>query len=115
MAATNSSGEDIQAGGLVEAIRDAYAGKPTLGPLAAQVLMQASAQPAPPGHDLTPREREVLTLMTMGLTNAEMGERLMLSISTVNFHVSNILSKLGATNHTEAASLAVKYRSVSTG
>ncbi|MCB0176247.1 MAG: response regulator transcription factor [Anaerolineae bacterium] len=37
----------------------------------------------------------------------------MLSISTVNFHVSNILSKLGATNRTEAASLAVKHRLVS--
>jgi NarL family two-component system response regulator LiaR len=105
--------KDVQAEELVVAIRAAHAGRPTLNPLAAQALMHAAVQPAKPGHDLTQREQEVLNLMTRGLTNAEIAGRLTLSASTVNFHVSNILSKLGTINRTEAVSLALKQGLVS--
>jgi NarL family two-component system response regulator LiaR len=105
--------KDVQAEELVTAIRAAHTGRPTLDPSAAQALMHAAAQPVKPGYDLTQREREVLNLMALGLTNAEIAGRLTLSASTVNFHVSNILSKLGTINRTEAVSLAVKHGLVS--
>jgi NarL family two-component system response regulator LiaR len=105
--------KDVQAEELVTAIRAAHTGRPTLGLVATQALMHATVQPTKPHYDLTRREREVLTLMTNGLTNVDIAERLTLSASTVNFHVSNILSKLGTLNRTEAVSLAVKDRLVS--
>lgn len=56
---------------------------------------------------LTTRELEVLRLMRHGLRNSDIASALTLSESTVEFHVSNILSKLGATNRTEAAERAL--------
>ncbi|WP_202619237.1 helix-turn-helix transcriptional regulator [Ornithinimicrobium cavernae] len=56
--------------------------------------------------DLTPREREVLTLVAQGRTNGEIGKQLFISTKTVSVHVSNILAKLGANGRTEAAALA---------
>ncbi len=97
---------------LVEAIRAAYAGRPTLAPAAAQALVQATAHPPEPSYDLTRREREVLTLMVKGLSNAKIAEQLTVSPSTVNYHVGNILSKLDVANRTEAVSLAVQQKLV---
>jgi len=94
---------------LAVAIRAAYAGRPTLAPEATQVLLRAATQPPPPGQDLTPREREVLALMVKGLNNSEIAERLTISHSTVKFHVSSILAKLGATRRVEAVALAVQH------
>ena len=96
---------------LAAAIRAAKAGRPTLAPEAAQALIRqtTSPAPAPPGHDLSPREREVLGLMTLGLSNRVIAERLYISASTVDFHVSNILAKLGVATRTEAVALAVQH------
>jgi DNA-binding CsgD family transcriptional regulator len=55
---------------------------------------------------LTGREREVLELVSQGLTNREIGERLYMSEKTASVHVSRILSKLGAANRAEAAASA---------
>ena len=60
--------------------------------------------------ELTDRQLEVLALIVEGLSNAQIAERLTISLPTARFHVSTILSKLGATNRAEAAALAVKHR-----
>ena len=55
---------------------------------------------------LTPREREVLRLMSRGLSNRQIGEELFITQKTASVHVSNILAKLGAATRTEAAAIA---------
>ncbi len=100
----NASAEE-----LAKAIRAAKQGKRTLAPEAADSLVHLMNQEPTPGHDLTEREREVLALMSEGLNNNEIAERIFLSVSTVKFHVSAILSKLGVTNRIEAVALAVAH------
>ena len=103
--------KDVSVDELTEAIRAAHAGRPTLAPEAAQVLIQATrtTREGPElGHDLTPREREVLALMVEGLNNPQIGERLFISVTTVRSHVSNIFSKLGVSNRAEAVALALR-------
>jgi DNA-binding CsgD family transcriptional regulator len=55
---------------------------------------------------LTDREREVLTLLTRGMSNREIGTELFITPKTASVHVSNILAKLGAASRTEAAAIA---------
>jgi two-component system, NarL family, response regulator LiaR len=100
--------KNVTAEELVNSIRRSVAGQPSLSPEAAQVLIQNVNEPAKPGFDMTDREREVLKLMIEGLSNNQIAERLTLSQSTVKFHVSNVLSKLGVGSRTEAVALAVK-------
>jgi NarL family two-component system response regulator LiaR len=104
--------KNVSADELADAIRAAVAGRPTLAPEAAQALIQAARAPQAPGHDLTEREMEVLALMVEGLNNPDIAERLVVSRSTVKFHVSNVLSKLGVASRTEAVSLALKHKLV---
>lgn len=94
--------KDVDADDLANAIRQAFAGKPTLAPEAAQILIQASRQVYHPGIDLTGREREVLALLVEGRTNPEIARILVVSKSTVKFHVSSILNKLQVSSRTEA-------------
>jgi PAS domain S-box-containing protein len=62
---------------------------------------------------LTDTEKEVLKLMVEGQTNFQIAERLVISTSTIKFHVGNILRKLGAANRTEAVILALRRYIVS--
>jgi NarL family two-component system response regulator LiaR len=102
--------KNISADELAKAIRSACAGRPTLSPEAAEALIHTArkAGELAPGHDLTAREREVLALMVEGLNNLEIADKLVISRSTVKFHVSNILSKLHVTSRTEAVALALQ-------
>jgi NarL family two-component system response regulator LiaR len=100
--------KNVSADELARAIREAHAGRPTLAPEAAQALIQATRRSPEIGFDLTEREREVLALLVEGLNNPEVAERLVVSRSTVKFHVSSILSKLGVASRTEAVAVAVK-------
>lgn len=93
---------------LAEAIRAAHAGRPALAPEAAQALLHAAQQPDTTSIHLTPREREVLTLLVRGLSNPEIAERLVVSRSTVKFHVSAILSRLGMDSRIEAVATALQ-------
>ena len=100
----NASAEQLE-----QAVQAANQGRPTLDPVATRVLMKA-ADPSPTlGHDLTDRENEVLALLSSGKTNKEIAKALTLSPGTVRVYVSNILTKLGANNRTEAASLAIQH------
>ncbi|MBN1890943.1 MAG: response regulator transcription factor [Thermoflexales bacterium] len=104
--------KNVSADELADAIRKACAGRATLAPEAAQVLVRAAQQPPAPGFDLTSREKEVLALMVEGLSNPDIAGRLVVSQSTVKFHVSSILSKLGVSGRTEAVALALKHKLV---
>jgi NarL family two-component system response regulator LiaR len=100
--------KNVSADELGRAIRAARVGQPTLAPEAAQALITRVTAPKSPGHDLSPREREVLGLMVQGLNNPDIAERLVVGRSTVKFHVSSILGKLGVQSRTEAVALAVQ-------
>lgn len=102
----------VSADELAWAIRAAHAGRATLSPEAVQALVHAASQAPPRSFDLTERELAVLALMVEGLNNTEIAARLTVSPSTVKSHVSNVLSKLGAANRTEAVTLALRNRLV---
>ena len=102
----------VSAAELIAAIKGVVEGKTSLSPEAAQVLVQGLKQPHPETHDLTGREQEILALLVDGLPNHQIAEKLVVSQSTVKFHVSNILSKLEVSTRTEAVALALKHKLV---
>ncbi|WP_129628399.1 response regulator [Candidatus Oscillochloris fontis] len=103
--------KNISARELAAAIKAAKAGKPTLAPEATQALVHASQQPQE-SEGLTERERDVLKLLVEGLNNAEIAERLVVSLSTVKYHISNILMKLGVDNRVAAVTKAIQKKMV---
>ncbi len=104
--------KNVSANELVTAIKGAVSGQSRLSPEAAQVLIQDIKEPPAPTYDLTDREKEILALMVEGLPNNTIADRLVVSQSTVKFHVSNVLSKLGVSSRTEAVALALKHHLV---
>ena len=102
--------KDVTADELAEAIHAAVKGKPTLAPEATQALIHASMKPAETVPELTDRELDVLRLMVAGNSNPEIAKELVVSLSTVKFHVSAILSKLQVGSRTEAVSLALREK-----
>ncbi len=99
--------KSITAEELVQAIRAAFQGTTVLSPEAAQVLAREPA--VPNEYHLTPREYEVLQLLVRGWNNHDIAKALHISLSTVQFHVSNILEKLKVHNRIEAATLALQH------
>jgi len=99
---------------LLHVVRAAWRGERRVSSVVQQML---SAQPPRhvPGDDLTPRERDLLGLMARGLSNREIATQCGIALPTVKFHVTNIMSKLGADNRTAAVIAALRYRIVSIG
>jgi NarL family two-component system response regulator LiaR len=96
---------------LLQAIRDTYRNQPVLGPEIARKLMEEiQGGESQTGSDasLTDREVEILQQMALGLTNQEIADVLVLSERTVRTHVTNILSKLGLSNRTQAVLYALR-------
>jgi DNA-binding NarL/FixJ family response regulator len=94
---------------IFNAIRVVHAGGALLQPvIASKLLRQVSRDAQPEPDPLTERELEVLRLMAQGQMNKEIAAALVISERTVKFHVSAILSKLGAGNRTEAVTLAAQ-------
>lgn len=103
--------KNVSARELATAIKSAKEGKITLSTEAAQALVRATQQ-VEKTETLTDREVEVLKLMVEGLNNAEIGERLVVSLSTVKYHISNILMKLGVDNRVAAVTTAIQKKLV---
>lgn len=104
--------KNVSAAELTDAIRAAMNNQPSLSPEAAQVLISRVTDPVDEGFGLTQREMEILALMVEGLPNNGIAEKLIVSRSTVKFHVSNVLSKLGVSSRTEAVTVALKQHLV---
>jgi NarL family two-component system response regulator LiaR len=96
---------------LAAAIRRAAAGRATLGSEATAALIHASLRHRP-AEELTRREHEVLALMIKGLDNPAIARQLVVSRSTVKFHVSSILAKLGTPSRAGAVAHAVEHHLV---
>jgi DNA-binding NarL/FixJ family response regulator len=94
---------------LVQAVRAAADGEALIAPSVTVRLLSTFARldsrlaPAQPVEPLTPREEEVLIAVARGLTNAEIGDLLHISLSTVKSHLAALMAKLGVRNRVEIA------------
>ncbi|AGS67985.1 response regulator [Streptomyces collinus] len=105
--------KQIKGSDLVSAVRTVASGQSMLDPATTARLMRSlraepARAPSVPTElaDLSPRERDILTLIGDGLTNREIGKRLYLSEKTVKNHISRLLTKLGVQRRVQAAVLA---------
>jgi two-component system response regulator NreC len=94
---------------LVEAIRRAAAGEVYLHPQLGAKIAAAPPEPAGPPDDLTEREVEILRLIALGHTNAEIGKQLYLSVRTVESHRAHIQQKLRRTTRAELVRYALDH------
>ena len=108
--------KDASAEQLVGAVERAAAGEVPMAPQVTARLVdrflerEPNAGTPPPGvAALSPREREVLSLVAQGLTNPEIAERLVVSLATVKTHVRSILAKLDARDRVQAVLLAHRH------
>jgi DNA-binding NarL/FixJ family response regulator len=102
--------KDAEPREIARAVRAAHAGEALLDPGVAARLVAAIAQPeeARPAQRLTPREREVLAMIGRGMPNKRIARELGVSEKTVKTHVGHLLAKLGVTDRTQAALVAVR-------
>ena len=103
--------KDASADELLEALRAVHQGRTLLAPEVAERLVAGVSAGTP--EPLTARELEVLTLLGQGRSNGEIADMLTNAPRTVKVHVQNILGKLGASNRTEAVSIAVRQKLLS--
>jgi two-component system response regulator DevR len=98
--------KEVRGSSLIEAVRQVAAGKSLLDPAVTGRLLTRLREGAPQDArlaSLTDREREILGLITDGMTNKQIGERLFLAEKTVKNYVSGLLAKLGMQRRTQAA------------
>ena len=107
---------------LVEAIHVIHDGEALLSPSITRRLIEDYARRTDPIkppetllRELTPREREVLTLVARGLSNNEIAQRLIVTEATVKSHVGNVLMKLGLRDRVQAVVLAYENGIVTAG
>jgi DNA-binding NarL/FixJ family response regulator len=89
--------KDVEPDELLRGIRAAARGDASFSPRAARVLLPRT------GHDLSPRERDVLRLVAEGLPNKTIARRLGISEKTVKAHLTSVFTTLGVTDRTSAA------------
>lgn len=94
---------------VLDAVRTVAHGQQVLDPGAIRAMQELKA------GDLTPREQEVLHLVAEGLTNAEIADRLHITVRTVKAHVSSLLDKLQLADRTQLAIYALKRSGVTEG
>ncbi|MBV9224453.1 MAG: response regulator transcription factor [Acidobacteriaceae bacterium] len=95
--------KDMSGDDLMDAIRTVHAGRSRIPPAVAQRLADRLG-----GPDLTGRELEVLKLIVSGKSNKEIGRDLFISEATVKTHINSLLSKLGVSDRTQAATTALQ-------
>jgi two-component system NarL family response regulator len=95
--------KDMSGDDLMDAIRTVHAGRSRIPPAVAQRLADRLG-----GPDLTTRELEVLKLIVSGKSNKEIGRDLFISEATVKTHINSLLSKLGVSDRTQAATTALQ-------
>ena len=107
--------KDVAPAELARAVRRACAGEAMIDPTVAARLLRTlsegglpAAGAGPLGSDLTRREREVLELIARGRSNKRIARELEIAEKTVKTHVGHVLAKLGVTDRTQAALLAVR-------
>jgi DNA-binding NarL/FixJ family response regulator len=88
---------------LLAVIRSVHGGKRHVPTEVAAVLAEHLGE-----EDLTAREREVLTLIRDGYKNKQVADQLTISENTVNFHIKNVVDKLGAKDRTHAVTIAIR-------
>lgn len=94
---------------LVEAVRRAADGGTYLNPSLGARLAATPEAPSGPPDDLSEREVEVLRLIALGHTNAEIGEQLFLSVRTVETHRAHVQQKLGRSTRAELVRYALDH------
>jgi len=96
--------KDTEPDDLVQGVRQAALGHAPISPRAALALLPTRTAPRPsPGVDLSPREREVLALVAVGLPNKSVARRLEISEKTVKAHLTRIFAALNVYDRTSAA------------
>ncbi|WP_168503015.1 response regulator transcription factor [Anabaena sp. UHCC 0187] len=93
---------------LADALRSSAAGLCKVASEALVALFQQPQSLSKSAYKLTKRQEEVLALLSVGLTNEAIAQKLKISPSTIRHHVTHILYKLGVENRTEAATTAVR-------
>ena len=108
--------KDAQPEELVQSIRDVYSGEPSVNTNIAWKFLRKMSGAEPTkrsAEELSERETEVLRLLTMGKTDKEIAEHLVLTEVTIRTHISRILTKLGLKNRVQAALYGIRTGLVS--
>jgi DNA-binding NarL/FixJ family response regulator len=100
--------KQVRADELVDGVRRVGRGESLLDPVAMQRVIERLRHPSDELGDLTGQERKILELLTEGLTNRQIAERLFLAEKTVKNYVSHLLTKLGMSRRAEAAAFGAR-------